>query len=44
MDFLGIANKYYKKINENNREQILNEIFSSTYKLIEEFNARVKRI
>ena len=34
MNFTDIANKYYKKINESNREQILDEIFHSTYKLI----------
>lgn len=44
MNFTDIANKYYKKINETNREQILDEIFHSTYKLIEGFNTKVKEI
>jgi hypothetical protein len=38
MNFSDIANKYYKKIDQGNREKVLEEIFSGTYKLIENFN------
>lgn len=38
MNFSDIASKYYKKFDGNNREKILEEIFSGTYKLIEGFN------
>ena len=44
MNFADIANKYYKQIDETNRERILDEIFHSTYKLIEGFNNKVRQI
>jgi TPP-dependent trihydroxycyclohexane-1,2-dione (THcHDO) dehydratase len=44
MDFSDIASKYYKKFDANNREKILEEIFSGTYKLIEAFNEKTRQI
>lgn len=44
MDFSEIASKYYQKINESNREKILEEIFSGTYKLITAFNEKSQAI
>ena len=38
MNFSEIACKYYQTINENNRQKVLEQIFSGTYKLIEAFN------
>jgi hypothetical protein len=44
MDFSEIASKYYKKMEGSNREKILEEIFSGSYKLIEGFNEKTKQI
>ena len=44
MNFSEIASKYYKQINEGNREKVLEEIFSGTYKLIEGFNQKSQTI
>jgi hypothetical protein len=44
MNFSEIASKYYQKITETNRENILEEIFSGTYKLITAFNEKSQTI
>ena len=44
MNFSEIASKYYKRLDGTNREKILEEIFSGTYKLIEGFNERTRQI
>ena len=44
MNFSEIASKYYKQINQANREKILEEIFQGTYKLIEGFNQKSQTI
>lgn len=44
MNFSEIASKYYKKLEGGNKEKILEEIFSGTYKLIEGFNEKTRQI
>lgn len=44
MNFSEIASNYYQKVNETNREKILEEIFSGAYKLILAFNEKSQAI